>query len=64
LQGLQLVAVEAGEPDPHEEPPGLLVAVLLARDDGAVMLNEEAGDGVHDTGAVLARQGEDELRVA
>lgn len=63
LQGGEFVAIEASESDAHEESSGLLVAVLLAGNDGAVVLYGKTGDGIDDAGPVLAGQSEDERRM-
>ncbi len=62
LQGLQ--RVEGTELHPHEEGAGEvggIVVVLLALQDVAAVLDQEAGHGVDDAGSVGARQGENEL---
>ena len=51
-----------GEPHPHEEPVLGEVVELLALQDVAAVLDQEAADGVHDARPVGAGQGEDEGR--
>ncbi len=49
------------EMHPQEEPAGVGVAVLLALDDVAGVLDQESGDRVHDAGPVGAAQAEHEV---
>ena len=46
------------ELDPHEEHSGLSVAELLALGHVGVVIDEEAGDSVHEAGPVGAGDGE------
>ncbi len=63
-RGAQVVEVERSivrlEVNAHEEAPGVAIAELLAVEDVAVVFGEEAGDRVHDSDPVGARQREDE----
>jgi len=49
----------AGELHPHEEQAGVVVVVLGRLFDVAAALEQKAGDGVHDAGAVGAGEGQD-----